>query len=184
MLLVACGGDKGSESEPPTVVTGVSWTTFQGMQIPTGDQGPRTGHASAPTGYDRSPAGAALAAVSATVRMSVASDSQWPAVGQKLLAPGPERDAWAIARSRVSITEPVKAAQAPKVVAYAFGEKNKETVVVKIYSTLSDGSHTENTTTMAWMAGDWRLRLPQGDQSPVRAINAVPDTARRFGGDQ
>ena len=170
--LAGCGSEE--SPGPATEVTGIEWTTFQGMAIPTGDQGPRTTDAVTPTGYDRSPAGAVLAAVSATVRMSVADDSQWPSVGQKLIAPGTERDQWAISRAQVSITDPVKHGQAPTVLAYALGENSDQQVTVKIYSRLSDHSHTENAATVAWMSGDWRLSLPAGEKPAVRAVRGVP----------
>ncbi|AUH70581.1 MULTISPECIES: hypothetical protein [Gordonia] len=150
------------------------------MQIPTGEQGPQHADPVAPTGYDRSPAGAVLAAVSATIRMSVADDTQWPTVGQKLIAPGTERDAWAVDRAQVSITAPVKAGQAPKVEAYSITDSSPDRVTVKIYSRLSDGSYTENTAATQWVAGDWRLALASGDKPVVRAVSAVPSTALLF----
>lgn len=150
------------------------------MQIPTGSEGPATSDQVAPTGYDHSPAGAVLAVVSATVRMSVADDTQWPSIGQKLIAPGTERDQWAVARAQVSITDPVRAGQAPKVLAYRVGEHSDERVSVTIYSQLSDDSISENTATAAWVAGDWRLALPTNDQPAVRAVAQVPADATAF----
>lgn len=121
--LPACSDEDTSESAQPsatatvTVPTGLRWQTFQGVDLPVADQGPRHTDGPVASGFARSPAGAALTAIHATVRISIATDNQWPAVGQRMLAPGPGRDSWATARAQISITTPITSG-APKVLGY------------------------------------------------------------------
>lgn len=144
------------------------------MSIPQGQQGPASPDPVAPAGYERSPAGAALAAMSAVVRSSVASDEQWPRVGQ-LIEPGERRDLWSINRAQISIVEPVKAAQAPQIVAYRIADYSKDTAVVHIVTEQPDKSLTENTAQVAWQAGDWYLRLPaSGASDQVKVLDSLP----------
>ena len=68
--------------------THLHWSPFDGMSLPFADQGPATLDDPVATGYTRTPAGAALAAIQTTVRMSLAQDTQYPQIG-RLLAAGP-----------------------------------------------------------------------------------------------
>ncbi|MGJ0121699.1 hypothetical protein ACQ7HM_21060 [Williamsia sp. MIQD14] len=146
------------------------------MKIPTADQGP---HASipivAPHGFDHNGPGAALAAINATVRMSVAADDQWSDVGNQLIAPGPARDAWTIERVRVSITAP--ATDPPTVCGYQMRNYTPQRADVAIITRQKDGSYTSNAASVVWSAeGDWLLALPDSTSStpPVSAVDGIP----------
>ncbi|MGV9678771.1 hypothetical protein ACWDSJ_26105 [Nocardia sp. NPDC003482] len=141
---------------------------FQGIVVPLADQGPHRQTDAAATGFDHSPVGAALAAIQATVRMSVATDNQWPTVGQQMLAPGPGRDAWAVARAQLSITEP-PSGPVVTILGYQVTSYTPDRAATAIYSLQPDSSLTCNTATVVWMAEDWKLLLPDQPQVPVVA---------------
>ncbi|MBY8862040.1 hypothetical protein K7711_36575 [Nocardia sp. CA2R105] len=148
-------------------------TVFQGITLPVADQGPRSDDGTLATGFDHSAVGAALAAIHATVRMSVATDDQFAAVGQHMLAPGPGRDAWALARAQISITGP--AAIAPELAGYCVRTYTPERATIAIYTREPDASLTCNTAIVMWQNGDWKLLLPATPSAPtVIAVPAPP----------
>ncbi|WP_435592133.1 hypothetical protein [Nocardia sp. bgisy118] len=179
--LLACTSEDTISSTPTpssvaiaTPPTGMAWRPFQGIELPVADQGPRRTEGPVAGGFDRSPAGAALAAIHATVRMSIATDSQWAAVGQQMLASGPGRDAWATARAQISITTPI-AEGAPKILGYQITRYALDSTDVEIYSLHPDNSLTRNSTQVLWQREDWRLRLPDdATTSPVTTVPGAP----------
>lgn len=195
MLAVAgCGGDSAGEdtSAQPTPVrldappTNLTWTSFNGMSIPQADQGPRTPDQFAPRGFEQSPAGAALASINATIRMSVATDEQWPQIVRTLLAPGPQRDTFIASRIQLSTTDPVPAGQAPQVVGWQVTGFTPQQAGVDVYTQLPDQSLAVNHTTVVWTGfGDWGLLLPDAKASTpaVQTISTVPPGAVRIKGD-
>lgn len=154
--------------------THLRWSQFQGMSVPAGDQGPARVDGPVATGYTRTPAGAALAAIQTTIRMSLAEDTGYPQIGQ-LLAEGPGRDAWAIARAQISIPGPIAAGAAPRLLGYRITHWNPDRVVVAIYTRQTDRSLTANTATVVWNADDWKLALPPPPGGGlVTAVAATP----------
>ncbi|WP_249645225.1 hypothetical protein [Nocardia sputi] len=179
--LVACGSDDPRDPAPDSSSTattvapaGVRWQPFQGVELPVADEGPRRIDGPVATGFDRGPAGAALAAIHATVRMSIATDNQWSVVGQRMLAPGPGRDAWATARAQISITAPITEDR-PKVLGYVITRYTLDATDVDIYSIHPDNSVTRNHTTVVWHGDDWRLQLPDHPTTaPVTDVAMPP----------
>ncbi|MGF0320498.1 MULTISPECIES: hypothetical protein [Nocardia] len=178
-----CGDtDSGEDQRVPasTDVTqlipkGLSWRTYQGIDLPVAAQGPRLIEGAIASDFDRSPVGAALAAIHATVRMSVAPDGQWASVGQSMIAPGRGRDTWATARAQISITTPATD-MAPRILGYLVRAYTDTEAQVQTYSTYPDRSITRNTATVIWATDGWRLRLPDAvTESPVTAVDSVPN---------
>lgn len=159
--------------------TNLTTTVYQGISLPVADQGPHTVTGSIAAGFAHTPAGAALAAIHAIVRMSVAPDDQWTSVGQKMLAPGAGRDDWAVARAQMSITTPVTGPP-PKILGYRIHGYTPARADTAIYTQQPDTSLTCNTATAIWADGDWKLLLPDGSHPAlVTALNALPsDTIR------
>ncbi|MFF0528706.1 hypothetical protein ACFYT3_09965 [Nocardia amikacinitolerans] len=177
--LVACGTDP-TASTPETSAavatapTRLRWQSFQGMELPVADQGPQHADGAVVRGFERSPVGAALAGVHASVRMSIAPDSAWATVGQHMLAPGPGRDAWATARAQISITAPITDG-APKLLGYRVARYTPEASDIELYSQHPDNSLTRNATEVVWQRKDWRLHLPENPTtSPVTAVTSPP----------
>ncbi|MEV6362167.1 hypothetical protein [Nocardia asteroides] len=169
------GRTPGSASAAPMKPSGLSWRTWQGIDLPVAEQGPRQVDGAVASGFDRSPAGAALAAIHTTVRMSVAPDGQWAAVGQRMIAPGPGRDRWATARAQVSITNPATDT-APRILGYSVLAHTDIEARTETYSTYPDRSITRNTSTVVWANGEWRLHLPDTTtESPVTVVDSVPN---------
>lgn len=177
--LSACGSP--DPAPPPTppgaevrAPTGLRWEMFQGVELPVADQGPDRIDSGVAAGFDRNQAGAGLAAIHASVRMSIATDSQWPRVGQQMLAPGPGRDAWATARAQISITDPI-ADGPPKILGYRITGYTDTAADVQVYAAYPDNSATCHTTRVLWHAGDWRLHVPDNPTTdPVAAVTAPP----------
>ena len=194
LAVAGCGGgDSGKDTSPqPTPdrldapPTNLTWTSFNGMSIPQADQGPRTPDQLAPRGFEQSPPGAALAAINATIRMSVATDTQWPQIVRTLLAPGPTRDAFIASRIQLSTTDPVPAGQAPRVLGWQVTEFTPQQTNVDVFTQLPDQSLTVNHTTVVWTGfADWGLLLPEAATTTpaVQTISAVPAGAVRIKGD-
>jgi hypothetical protein len=181
-VITGCGTDTAaatSTAPKPTAdlhaaPTGVKWERFQGVPVPSAQQGPRLVDGPVAVGFDESPAGAALAAIQATIRMSVADNNQWPQVGNRMLAPGPGRDAWATARAQISIDAAVTAAQAPQVVGYTLIDYTPVNADVAIYTRHSDMSLTRNTAHVVRRDDNWLLALPDNADAP--RVAAVPET--------
>lgn len=161
-----------------TAPTGVSWVGFDGMSIPQATQGPHTPDEVAPHGFDRTPPGAALAAINATIRMSVATDEQWPTVTRTLIAPGTARDDFIRNRIQLSTTAPVPAGQAPTVQGWTVTAFTLDRADVDVVTAMPDRSLALNHTTVVWTAaGDWGLLLPENTTTthrPVEAITTLP----------
>ncbi|WP_063014227.1 hypothetical protein [Nocardia kruczakiae] len=181
--LTSCTGP-GDHTHPPTTsslpadihaaLINTTTAVYQGISLPMADQGPHTVTGAVAAGFTHTPAGAALAAIHALVRISVAPDDQWALVGQQMLAAGAERDDWAVARAQMSITTPVTGTP-PKILGYRITGYTPDRADTAIYTQQSDTSLTCNTATVIWQAGDWKLLLPDGNHPAlVTALNALP----------
>ncbi|WP_231386764.1 hypothetical protein [Nocardia sp. BMG111209] len=179
MMLTACGGHTPSTPAPASpdltgAPAGLHWESFQGITIPAGDDGPAA--VDTATGYTRTPQGAALAAINHTVRLSVADDGQWAGVTAAEVAAGPRKDAWTLARARISITAPASAALAPRIVGYRITEYRPDRAAVTVYSEYPDRSCASTDTRVVWNGGDWRLELPDPSAATgtVAALSDIP----------
>lgn len=183
-MLGACGSDSPTAPVPVTTQpdvhaapAGVRWQTFQGVPVPYAPEaGPNDPTMAIATGYTHTPQGAALAAIGSTIRMSVGTNSQVDAISNQLIAPGPARDQWVVARSLVSITDPVAAADTPLVLGYRIGEYGPQRAAVTVYQRFPDQSMAATAVRVVWRSGDWKLELPPPDsaQSPQTDIDHVP----------
>ncbi|MBF6100565.1 hypothetical protein IU510_21130 [Nocardia cyriacigeorgica] len=178
--LLACGTETPAGGGEQTGIvtdihaapTGLRWQRFQGVDLPVTDQGPHHSDGPVVTGFDRSPAGAAIAAAHASVRVSIATDGQWPQIGARMLAPGAGRDAWAVARAQISITAPITSG-APRLLGYVITRYTPETSEVDLYSRHPDNSVTRHHTTVLWQYDDWRLVLPALTSTSVPVVAVV-----------
>jgi hypothetical protein len=179
-LVVGCSSTTPSPVAPGPIdlqaaPTHARWVDFQGVRVPVADQGPRRIDGPVATGYDPSPAGAGLAAIESTIRMSIADDTQWAQVGQQLLTAGPGRDRWATARVQLSITGPVPAGAAPRVLGYTVIDYSPARADVAIYTRQIDGSLTRNTVREIRHEDTWLLDLPAPPDRPsVTAVTRTP----------
>ncbi|MCM6774419.1 hypothetical protein NDR87_14225 [Nocardia sp. CDC159] len=176
-VLSGCSADRpGSSAEAAdtrAVPRNLKSVAFQGIKLPAAEEGPQRDDGIVAGGYDHSPAGAALAAIQATVRFSVADDRQYPRVGQQMLAPGPGRDSWAVARAQISISGP--ASDPPTILGYRIASYTPERCEVDIFARQPDSSQTRTSGVVVWTNEDWKLRLPDPPQSAtVVAVTEMP----------
>ncbi|MBF6369911.1 hypothetical protein IU469_29990 [Nocardia puris] len=181
--LLGCASDPEPSTAGPSSTTwatdrppsGVHWRPYQGVELPITDQGPHRVEGAVASEFDRNPAGAAVAAIHANVRIAVADDRDWATVGQQMLAEGPGRDSWAVLRAQVSITEP--ATGAPRILGYRIARYTLDVAEVDIYSRHPDESVTVHRAQVVWRADGWRLLLPEipGYHTVTTAAAAPPD---------
>lgn len=178
VLLAGCGEDPTTTTEAAGPDLGrapasVSWQTYQGMKLPVGaEDGPKDTSSAAAHGYSQTPQGAALAAINAQVRMSVATDTDWSKVAAVVLATGPGKDHWVLNRAQVSVVGGVDET-APKISGYKVNSYSPDKAEVAVYSTFPDNSVSEAKATVIWFAHDWRLQLPD-PAAKVVTISEVP----------
>ncbi|MFC9895933.1 hypothetical protein ACFVMC_19775 [Nocardia sp. NPDC127579] len=172
-LAFGCGSDTSTVDAGPT---GVRWTDYHGVALPQTDQGPTSTDDGAATGFASNPPGAAVAAITHTVRLSVAPDNQWAKIIAKEVVPGPARDEWSVNRTQLSITGPAAPEYAPRLLGYKITGYTSQKTAVDIYTEYSDGSKAVNHTAVEWFLDDWRLRLPDPGSTarPIDAITELP----------
>lgn len=171
----ACGG-RNPGTDPAAAPTGVQWRDYQGIALPHADQGPATVTDGAAGGFEHSPRGAGLAALTHTIRLSVAPDNQWPTVLARTVVAGSARDAWAVNRVQLSITGPAAVEYAPTLLGYKITGYTDERTRVDVFTEYADRSRAVNHTTVTWSEGDWRLQLPDpaSDTRPVDRVDELP----------
>ncbi|MCC3317982.1 MULTISPECIES: hypothetical protein [Nocardia] len=157
-----------SQHQPRTVTTpppvdlkaepaGVVWSDYHGVELPAGVDGPRENRDAA-TGFSRTPAGAALAAIVHTVHMSIAPSSTWPAIARAELAPE-DKDALVTSHSLLSVNSPADPATAPRIRGYTITRWSPDRTRVEIYTSFPDQSIAVNTAEVVWHS-DWLLAVP------------------------
>lgn len=175
---VGCGGGGADSAEPDlsAAPTNVRWQPFQGVPLPQTDQGPRSTADGAATGFEHSPRGAAVAALTHSVRLAVAADTQWAKVAAGEVVPGAAKDEWAINRVQLSITGPAAPEFAPRLLGYKITGYSESRSTIDVYTEYSDRSKAVHHTAVEWFGDDWRLRLPDPDSTarPLDSIAALP----------
>ncbi|MFI6998456.1 hypothetical protein [Nocardia sp. NPDC050175] len=181
VLLIAAvgcgGGDDRSGPDLSATPTGLRWQPFQGVPLPHTDQGPKSEADGAATGFEHSPRGAGVAAITHAVRLAVASDSQWAKVAAREVVPGTAKDEWAVNRIQLSITGPATPDYAPRVLGYKVTGYTDQRSTIDVHTEYSDSSKAVNHTTVEWFGQDWRLRLPDPGSTarPIESIDVLPD---------
>ncbi|WP_245549000.1 hypothetical protein [Nocardia exalbida] len=174
---VGCGGNADPAGPDLSAApTDVRWQPFQGVPLPHTGQGPRSTADGAATGFEHSPRGAAIAALTHSVRLAVAADTQWAKVAAGEVVPGAAKDEWAISRVQLSITGPAAPEFAPRLLGYKITGYTDRHSTVDVYTEYSDRSKAVHHTAVEWFGEDWRLRLPGPDSTarPIDPIDAVP----------
>ncbi|MEU5758177.1 hypothetical protein [Nocardia sp. NPDC047648] len=179
LLFAAVGCGNNADPAGPDLSaapTDVRWQPFQGVPLPHTGQGPRSTADGAATGFEHSPRGAAIAALTHSVRLAVAADTQWAKVAAGEVVPGAAKDEWAINRVQLSITGPAAPEFAPRLLGYKITGYTDRHSTVDVYTEYSDRSKAVHHTAVEWFGEDWRLRLPDPDSTarPIDPIDAVP----------
>jgi len=172
VLSAACGGPGPGPGGNPDAGTGTTvvdttavpaqprWEPYRGVAVPYSSDGPTTLDALAPTGYVHTPQGAVVAAMQAQVRLALAPDIAWATVSARLLAPGPGRDAYAITRVMASVTAEADPATTAHYAGFRITDYRDTTAVVWLATRMPDRTLSASPSRMVWLAGDWKLALP------------------------
>ncbi|MGW4354635.1 hypothetical protein ACWELJ_21400 [Nocardia sp. NPDC004582] len=188
LSVTGCGSDhspaKPAKPAPPDLTSApasVHWVTYQGVSLPVSSKDGPAKIGDAATGFSHTPQGAAMAAINLSTRVTLAPDENWATQAAQSLVSGPAKDAWVLARARVSITRTDPAA-VPHISGYKITSWTPEHGVVTVFATYPDNSIAGSDTTVSWIGGDWRLELPDpASQTPtVRSLDAVPADAVRM----
>ncbi|WP_288050207.1 hypothetical protein [Nocardia sp.] len=185
LVVAGCGDDQHQHDTSPetvvdltTVPAGLGWRDYQGVAVPVGRDGPTVLEAGSATGFAATPAGAALAAITHTVRMSLAPDQYWVRVAEREIAFGPGKDEWVTSRALLSITTRADPVQAPRVRGYTLTDYRPALAQVEIYTSYPDNSIGVNTAVVVWQHGDWLLQLPDpASTAPVVRATSTMDAA-------
>ncbi|MFW0873017.1 hypothetical protein [Rhodococcoides corynebacterioides] len=183
IALPGCGSDTSAEdpavdaapaADPTRAPEIASWATVGGIAVPLGAvDGPTSDPGRPFTGFTHTPQGAALAAISQSVQLSVATDGQWSTILPAVTAPGPGRDAYAAHRALVSVsgTDP---AVVPDIVGYRITDYTDTAADVSVVQRFPDDSLAASRTTVVFTGSDWKLDLPTGGGTAVTALDAEP----------
>ncbi|MBY6438170.1 hypothetical protein HQ602_17495 [Rhodococcus kroppenstedtii] len=183
IALPGCGSDTAARdpavdaapaADPTRAPEIASWATVGGIAVPLGAvDGPTSDPGRPFTGFTHTPQGAALAAISQSVQLSVATDGQWSTILPAVTAPGPGRDAYAAHRALVSVsgTDP---AVVPDIVGYRITDYTDTAADVSVVQRFPDDSLAASRTAVVFTGGDWKLDLPTGGGTAVTALDAEP----------
>lgn len=146
----------------------VRWDNYRGVAVPTSASGgPADTSARVPNGYAHTPQGAVIAAIQGQTRLALAPDELWAQTAQVVLAPGPGRDAYAVARVMASITSEADPAQTAQFAGFRFADYSPERATVWLATRMPDRSLSASPTRLVWQGGDWKVQLP--DPAPADA---------------
>lgn len=174
VFAVGCGSDSGSTADSgdtgrsvdtAAAPAAVTWRSYQGIQVPFSNvDGPTVDEYSpAPRGYTDTPQGAVLAAIQGQTRLALATDSVWTKVTAALVAPGPGRDAFAIARAASSITTAADPATTAAFTGFRVSSYAGGRAVVDVATTMPGGQLTSVPVTLTRTGDDWKIALPTPD---------------------
>ena len=176
-VVAGCSRHDGTTATTPSVdldaePAGIVWSDYHGVDLPTGVDGPHENRDAA-TGFTRTPAGAALAAIVHTVHMSIAPSGSWPAVARAELAPE-HRDALVTSHELISVDSPADPATAPRIRGYTITSWTPDRAKVDIYTSFPDRSVAVTAAQVVWH-GDWLLTVPDASSSEpaVRTADRV-----------
>ncbi|MFC9556048.1 hypothetical protein ACFTWF_35090 [Rhodococcus sp. NPDC056960] len=173
ITLAGCGSDTTTgDTDTGTVDTtaapdSVTWTNYRGVKVPVSSTGGPSTNGKVPGGYAHSPQGAVLAAMQGQTRLALAPDDEWPTVASTVLAFGPGRDAYAIARSMTSITDAADPAQTAQYAGFRVDDYSDDHAAVSLVTRMPGGRLAASPTTLTWKGNDWRITLPDPAANPV-----------------
>lgn len=160
-------------NEPLLSAPQVSWQLFSGVALPySPTAGPSNVDGPVYSGFERSQAGALIAAAQLGTRYLLTPGSGWREVVARQVLPSTGREVYIQARAHVQLNDPPGTygqLAGFRIVAYT-----GDVAVIQEVSRFSFTGRLQVTTaTVKWVGGDWRLELqPDGGNSPT--AQAVP----------
>ena len=177
VLIAAACGSESSDTDAPaeeqidtaSAPADLEWRTVGGVDVPSSPSaGPSTGTGVTRHGYDKTPQGAVLAAINGQTALAVADDRTWPEVVNTVTAPGPGRDAFAVARAAVTVAGTVPQESAPRFVGFDVTayEPDAATAAVSVAQTIGEDSQLYSyPVALQWVGDDWRIVLPTPEEN-------------------
>ena len=172
LAVAGCGSndDTGTTGEATTTVdtaalpADLAYRTVGGLRVPSSRvDGPAT--TAPPQGYSHTPQGAALAAANGQAALATAPDAQWAETVRTVTAPGPGRDEFAYARTLMTVQGSVAEEDAATFVGFRVTEYEPSRAIVLLATRTPTRNGASLTTAYpvetAWLAGDWKIVLPQ-----------------------
>ncbi len=161
-------------SEPLLSAPQVSWQLFSGVALPySPTAGPSNVDGPVYSGFERSQAGALIAAAQLGTRYLLTPGSGWREVVARQVLPSTGREAYIQARAHVQVNDPP--GTYGQLAGFRIVTYTGEVAVIQEVSRFSYTGRLQVTTaTVKWVGGDWRLELqPDGGHSPT--AQAVPN---------
>jgi hypothetical protein len=162
-------------AEPLLTAPPVSWQLFFGVALPhSPTAGPRGVDGPVYAGYQRSQAGALIAAAQLGTRYLLTPGDGWREVAEQQVLPGVGRDVFLAARAQVDDLD-VPPGTYGQLAGFRIVTFTPDVAVISFVSRFSlTGQLQVTTTTVKWTGGDWRLEL-QPDGGPSPTAQTVPD---------
>lgn len=153
---------------------GTRWETYQGVALPYSDtSGPTdVDGLGVAAGFSRDAEGALFAAAQIDTRRSLAPDTEWRAVVEAQVVPGPGRDAWIANRSTISIApDSIPSDRLVQIAGFRIASYTDTTATISIARQTSGGGFQAGDLTVTWVDGDWQLvLLPDGNSATVYTL--------------
>ena len=178
LATAGCGGAGQPDDQPTASLTDApeiaSWSSVKGVWVPIGkNDGPKGGSGEPFTGFTHTPQGAALAAITQSVQLATASDTDWPKILGSVAAPGETRDVYAANRALVSISG-LDPDAVPEIVGYTITDYSDEAANVDVVQRFPDNSLAASHSRVVWTGEDWHLELPAEDATSITALDEMP----------
>lgn len=155
--------------------SGVHWGIVGPVRVPVADQGPvETSGAAAAYGFERSPQGVGLAAMNIPVRVSCASDAEWPEVVSRSVVANAARDELVTSRVSYTVTG-FDHELAPVVEGYRINEYSDDVSDVDVFTSYSDGSKAVASYHFVWDSGDWKMDLSSDVSGKIESVEQFGD---------
>jgi hypothetical protein len=161
--------------EPLLTPPPVTWQLFAGVPLPySATAGPSMVDGPVHAGFERSQTGALLAAAHLGTRYLLTAGSDWREVVAQQVLPGPGRDAYVRLRTTVEDAGSSSGGHGQPAGFRVLAFTPDVAVVQEAIRFPESGVLQVTSTTLRWVAGDWRLQLqPDGSTSPT--AQQVPD---------
>ncbi|MEL4212009.1 hypothetical protein [Corynebacterium bovis] len=173
-----CGSDDGAAGVGVDLVSGpsgVHWVSVGPVRVPVADQGPvETSGTAVAYGFERSPQGVGLAAMNIPVRVSCASDSEWPEVVSRSVVANAARDELVTSRAGYEVTG-FDRELAPVLEGYRIKEYSDDAADVDVFTSYSDRSKASASYHLVWDSGDWKMDLSSDVSGKIESVEQFGD---------
>lgn len=170
--LAACSSDDRTTEETQASVDtqaapeNTAWVEGPaGLFYPVSDTAGPHNRGPVPSGFEHSPQGAVVAAITTQVFLAGADDELWPEVPKTLVEPGEGRDQWSQARALMSVSGDAIATP-PKFRGFKVNDYSDTSAIVSLVAEYTNGVVATMPVQLSHNSGDWKVVLPNQEQAP------------------